>query len=135
MNGDVDLIEISGSAQVNIVTGHINSQVILPLNGTIELSTLTGDIDSEIALPLGGSIDMTVLEGDINLDIPQDTSAIFEAETTDGVIRLFNLVVNDQVRTSHSLAGSLGDGGGDIWLQAEIGSITVTGFQMEDNAK
>jgi DUF4097 and DUF4098 domain-containing protein YvlB len=127
-NGDVDLVEISGSAQVNVLSGQITGQVSLPLNGTIELSTMTGDIDCEVALPFGGTIDMTALEGDINLDIPQDTSATFEAGVTDGVIQLIDLVLHNQVRTSHSLTGRLGDGKGDIWLETGIGDITVRGF-------
>jgi hypothetical protein len=127
-NGDVDLVEISGSTQVNVLSGQITGQVTLPLNGSIELSTMTGDIDSEVALPLGGTIDMTALEGDIHLDIPQDTSATLEAGVTDGVIQLIDLVLHNRVRTSHSLTGRLGDGEGDIRLETDIGDITVTGF-------
>jgi DUF4097 and DUF4098 domain-containing protein YvlB len=128
VSGDIDLIEITGSAQASVFTGQVNSQVTLPLNGTIELSTLTGDIDAEVSLPHGGTIDITALEGDINLDIPQDTSAAFSAGITDGVIQLIDLVLHNQTRTAHSLTGRLGDGDGEIWLETEAGNIIVTGF-------
>ena len=128
VSGDVDLIEISGSAQASVFTGQVNTQIIVPLNGTIELSTLTGDIDAKISIPHGGIIDISALEGDINLDIPQDTSAAFSAGVTDGVIQLIDLVLHNQKRTSHSLTGRLGDGDGEIWLETDAGDITVTGF-------
>ena len=128
IKGDVDLVEISGSTRVNVMNGQIISHGTMPTDGNIELSTMTGNIDCEVALPLGGSIDMTALDGDINLDIPQDTSAILEAGVTDGVIRLIQLVLHDQVRTPHSLTGRLGDGKGDIRLETGTGDITVTGF-------
>ena len=128
VKGDIDLIEIAGSVQVNVISGQINSQVTLPLNGTVELSTLTGNIESEVALPLGGAVEITALEGNINLDIPQDTSAMFDAGTTKGTIKLINLVLHNQAKTPHSLTGRFGDGEGDIWLESEEGNITVTGF-------
>lgn len=128
IKGDVDLIEISGNTQVNVINGQINSQVTLPLDGTIELSTLTGDIDSEVVLAIGGTIAMSALQGDIILDISEDTSATFAAEVIDGVIKLKQLVLHNQVKTPHSLTGTLGTGKGDIWLDTETGNITVTGF-------
>lgn len=127
-NGDVELVEIIGSTRVNVVNGRIISEVTLPPNGTVELATINGSVDSEVTLLSDGTIDVTVLHGGINLDIPQNTSATFTAGVIDGVIRLKNLVLQDQVRTAHSLTGTLGDGSGDIRLETEFGNITVTGF-------
>lgn len=128
VNGDVDLVDIFGSTRVNVINGQIISQVTLPFGGTIELSIINGSIDSEITLLSDGTIDMTVLHGSINLDIPQNTSATFAAGVIDGVIGLLNLELQDQVRTPHTLTGTLGDGSGDIRLETDIGNITVTGF-------
>ncbi len=128
INGDVDIADISGSAQVNVTNGQIFSQVTSPSNGAIELSTINGSIDAEVVLPLDGTIDITVLHGDINLDIPQNTSAIFSARLIKGSIRLIDLVLQNEVKTPTSLTGILGDGRGDIWLETETGNITVTGF-------
>jgi DUF4097 and DUF4098 domain-containing protein YvlB len=111
-----------------VINGQISSHVTLPQDGSIALSAVNGNIDGEIALPSGGTIDMNVIKGHINLDIPQDASATFAAEAIDGAIRLTDLVLRDQVRTPHSLTGTLGDGIGDIWLETESGNITVTGF-------
>jgi DUF4097 and DUF4098 domain-containing protein YvlB len=128
VDGDVDLVEIIGSTRVNVISGQIISQITLPLDGAIEQSIIKGRIDSEITLLSDGTIDMSVLEGSINLDIPQNTSATFAADVVEGNIRLLDLVLQDQVRTSHSLTGTLGDGRGDIVLETDIGNITVNGF-------
>ena len=96
--------------------------------GSIELSTINGSIDSEVTLLSDGTIDITVIDGSINLDIPQNTSATFAAGVIDGAIRLLNLELQDEVRTAHSLTGTLSDGSGDIRLETDIGNITVTGF-------
>ena len=98
------------------------------MDGTIELATINGSVDSEIKLLSDGTIDVTVLHGGINLDMPQNTSATFEACVFEGDIGLKNVVLNEQVRTSHCLTGTLGDGSGDIRLETEFGKITVTGF-------
>ena len=127
-NGDVELMEIVGSTRVNVVNGRIISEVTLPLDGTIELATINGSVDSEIKLLSDGTIDVTVLRGGINLDMPQNTSATFEACVFEGDIGLKNVVLNEQVRTSHCLTGTLVDGSGDIRLETEFGKITVTGF-------
>ena len=127
-NGDVELMEIVGSARVNVVNGRIIGEVTLPLDGAIELATINGSVDSEIKLMSDGTIDVTVLHGGINLDIPQNTSAAFEACVFEGDIVLRNIVLNERFRTSHCLTGTLGDGSGDIRLETEFGKITVTGI-------
>jgi DUF4097 and DUF4098 domain-containing protein YvlB len=127
-NGDVELMEIVGSTRVNVVNGRIISEVTLPLDGTIELATVNGSVDSDIKLLSDGTIDVTVLHGGINLDIPNNTSAAFEACVFEGEIGLKNVILNEKVRTSHCLTGTLGDGRGDIRLETEFGKITVTGF-------
>jgi hypothetical protein len=124
ISGDVELVEIVGSTQVNVVKGQIISQVTLPLDGSIELATINGSVDSEITLLSDG----TIVHGSINLDIPQNTSATFAAGAIDGAIRLSKLVLQDEVKTPHTLTGTLGDGNGDIRLETDIGNITVTGF-------
>jgi DUF4097 and DUF4098 domain-containing protein YvlB len=128
VNGDIDLVEILGSTHVNVVNGRIISEVTLPINGSIELKTVNGRINSEVRLLSDGTVDITTLQGSINLDIPQDTSATFAAGVINGNIVLSNLVLQDMVRTSQTLTGTLGDGKGDIRLETENGNITVTGF-------
>ena len=36
--------------------------------------------------------------------------------------------LHDQVKTTHALTGTLGNGSGDIRLETDVGNITVTGF-------
>jgi hypothetical protein len=128
ISGDVELVEIIGSTRVNVVKGQIISQVTLPLDGSIELATINGNVDSEVTLLSDGTIDITVLHGSINLDIPKNTSATFAAGVINGAIKLLKLELQDEVKTPHTLTGTLGDGSGDIRLETDIGNITVTSF-------
>ena len=107
-NGEVTLRDIYGSALVTLANGTIDGEVVLPLQGTIDLSVVTG--------------------GDIHLAIPTSTSATFSASTLFGSINVSSsLVVQDEVKTSTSLSGTLGDGDGEISL-GTMGDISVSGF-------
>ena len=107
VTGQVLLDEISGSAVVNLVTGGIEAEVTLPENGTINLNLVTGNIE---------------------LDIPQNTSAEFSANVVTGTISMSDLVLQNQVSTSTSLSGTLGNGEGTILLNLVTGSVSVHGF-------
>ena len=107
-NGEVTLSNIHGSALVGLANGTIDSKVVLPLQGTIDLKVATG--------------------GDIQLAIPTNTSATFSATTLFGSINISsNLVLQDVVKTSTSLSGTLGSGEGEISL-GTMGDIYVSGF-------
>lgn len=106
--GNVSLMDIAGSAMVKLVSGIIESNVILPVNGTIDFKTVTGDI---------------------SLAIPVDTSAQFTATVNTGSISVSNLALWNEVRTSSRVSGMLGIGQGTISLKTEaIGDIAVSGF-------
>jgi hypothetical protein len=107
VNGNVTLMEIVGSTLVNLVNGIIESEVTLPINGTIDLSTVNGNI---------------------NLAIPANTSAEFSARAAMGSISTSNLVFQNEVKTSTSLRGTLGNGQGTMSLDTGTGNITVSGF-------
>jgi DUF4097 and DUF4098 domain-containing protein YvlB len=107
INGLVDLNEIFGSTQVALVNGQIESEVTLPLDGTIGMTTVNGMIE---------------------LHIPQSTSAEFSASVGNGAISISNLDLKDQVSTSTSLSGTLGEGQGTISLGTGNGNIIVVGF-------
>lgn len=107
-NGDVTLKGIVGSAFVTLTNGIIESEVTLPFNGTIDLKTVNGNI---------------------NLAIPENTSAEFSASVTFGSISVLNLELQNEVSTSTSRSGTLGNGQGTISLEAEVtGDINVSGL-------
>lgn len=107
VNGNIDVTEIVGSTSVNLVNGNINSRVTLPVDGRIELATVNGNL---------------------SVAIPQNTSAGFSANLTNGTIRTSNLEFVETERTPRSLRGRLGDGQGTITLSTVNGNISMTGF-------
>jgi len=108
VNGNVTLANIFGSAWINLTNGTIDSEVTLPLNGTIDLNTVNGNID---------------------ITIPTSTSAEFSAAVNVGSINITGLALQNEVVTSKTLSGTLGNGQGIISLEAkQTGSITATGF-------
>ena len=110
--GKVTLVNIFGSAWIDLTTGTIESEITLPLNGTINLKTLTGDI--HLYLPLNISADFS--------------ARVFFNKSID----VSNLVLQNEVITSTSRNGTLGNGEGTISLQSGVGgNINVTGL-LED---
>jgi hypothetical protein len=106
-NGEVTLRGIVGNARVNLVNGPIEGDITLPVHGTIDLNTVNGHID---------------------LALPANTSAIFSARVSSGRVSLSDLVLQDDVSTSTSLSGTLGNGQGTISLETRNGNIRVSGF-------
>lgn len=126
MNGDIILIEIIGSPLVDLMNGDVT---LIEVVGSTFVYLVNGDIESDVTLPLNGIIDLYTVNGSIDLYIPANTSAEFSAAVSIGDISISNLVLENEVRTSTSLSGSLGYGQGTIFLEIEnAGNISVFGF-------
>ena len=131
LGGVITVDSITNNVIVNNRAGKVTLANIL---GSASIDSLTGPIESEVSLPLNGNIDLKTLTGDINLYIPLDTSAEFSARVFEfnGSIRVSNLVLQNEVRTSTSLDGTFGRGEGTIALETEVGGdINVIGL-VED---
>ncbi len=107
VNGNIDLKDIVGNASANVVNGRIRAKVTMPQNGNIGMGTVNGNIE---------------------LDIPQNTSANFSANVTNGAIQVSNLTLQNEVATTRSLRGTLGNGQGTIKTNTVNGNINTTGF-------
>ncbi|MCP4580768.1 MAG: DUF4097 domain-containing protein [candidate division Zixibacteria bacterium] len=107
VNGQIDLNDISGSAIASLVNGQIEGDVVLPSNGLIAMSTVNGNVV---------------------LNIPVNTSAEFEASRVNGSINIRYLDLQNEVITSTSRRGILGNGDGEISLSTVNGNIWAIGF-------
>ena len=96
--------------------------------GNSAVSLVNGQITAKITLPLNGNIGMANVNGNIDLEIPTNTSAEFSAGLVNGNITITNLVLQNQVSSSTSLTGTLGNGEGTIALTTVNGNISATGF-------
>ena len=107
VNGIIDLKNIVGNASVDVVNGLIRAKITMPENGNIDMGTVNGNIE---------------------LQIPLNTSADFSANVTNGAIQILNLTLQNEVATTRSLQGTLGNGGGTIKTNTVNGNINTTGF-------
>ncbi len=107
VNGAVDIRDVFGGAQVELVNGRI---------------------DGRLGISDSGTIDMTTTNGAINLDIPSETSASFAANVVNGNISLSDLDLSGETRTRNSLQGTLGGGRGVVSLRVVNGNIRVSGY-------
>jgi hypothetical protein len=125
-NGFVTLDSVDNDVTVNNVNGNVT---LMQIGGSVSVNVVNGTIDAEITVPLDGLVDLDTVNGTIALAIPADSSAEFSAAVAIGSISDSNLVFQNEVRTSTSLSGTLGDGQGTITLEAEqTGSVQVSGF-------
>jgi DUF4097 and DUF4098 domain-containing protein YvlB len=126
VNGIVTIESMTNTVAVTLANGTVTLDDIV---GSASVTAINGKIDGDVTLPLDGTITMSTTNGTIVLGIPQDTSAAFSARAGFGdKIRVSNLVLQNEVRTSTSLSGTLGDGQGTIVLTTVTGSIQVAGF-------
>ena len=124
--GIVTLDSINNDVTVINVGGNITLRNIL---GRALIDLVAGTIEGKVTLPLNGTIDMKTVTGDIHLAIPVNTSSEFSATVNLGSISDTNLVLQNEVRTSTFLSGTLGSGQGTITLETEVlGDISVSGF-------
>jgi DUF4097 and DUF4098 domain-containing protein YvlB len=68
------------------------------------------------------------VNGNLILAIPQTTSAQFSAKTSNGLVNVNNLPLNNAQITSRSVTGILGSGEGTINIEAVNGTVTVSGY-------
>jgi len=133
-NLEVDVKSINGVVEINNINNivyakNVNGNIILDdITGDVDIELTNGTLDTEITLPLNAFINLYVLNGVISLEIPQETSAEFTADVAFGNISISNIELNDQVITSTTASGTLGNGEGSISLSAINGNINVSGF-------
>ena len=113
------------SLDIDLVNGNIDIEDIIGNNNT---DLVNGNITCKQTLPLNGSIDISSINGNIILNIPTTTSAEFNAATVNGLISTSNITISNQSSTLNSLRGNLGNADGNIALGLVNGNITLNGF-------
>lgn len=126
-NGNVQLREFSGNMAVRLTNGNVTLTNFTGSKFTF-VSVVNGNIDAGLTLPLQSTCELSTINGPIGLRIPQNTSAQFSAEVTNGTINTTGLVILDSSTTPKSISGRLANGDGKIKLKTTNGSIGVAGF-------
>jgi DUF4097 and DUF4098 domain-containing protein YvlB len=126
-NGNVQLREFSGNVAVRLTNGNVMLTNFIGSMFTF-VAVVNGNIDAGLTLPRQAVCELSTLNGTVGLRIPQNTSAQFSAEVTNGTINTTGLVILDSSITPKSVRGRLANGDGRITLKTVNGSIGVTGF-------
>jgi len=125
INGNMAIENIKNNVDVDNVNGNIDLKDIV---GNTSADVVNGLIRAKVTMPQNGNIDMGTVNGNIELEIPLNTSADFSANVTNGAIQILNLTLQNEVATTRSLRGMLGNGEGTIKTNTVNGNINTTGF-------
>lgn len=115
-------------ASIGLGITNVNGSLdVLGMTGVVTASLTNGRAEASVRVPAGGSVSLTTINGEIVVHLPSDTSAVFSAQVGNGSITLTDLVLQNEVRTSTSLRGTLGTGNGTVSLRTTNGAIRVDG--------
>jgi hypothetical protein len=119
---------VSLPRHMKVYVKSINGEVLLEgMAGDAYVDLVNGKIEADLTLPPGGTVDLFTTNGGIDLKIQREASARFEATLSNGIISTSNLDFHEQVVTSRSVTGRLGDGAGLVKLALVNGEIRAQG--------
>ena len=133
-NFEVTVVNVNGTVTIESINSLVtveneNGQITLgDISASVYTSLTNGQISGEVTLPWNGTIEMDNTNGNIELELPSTTSAEFSARVVNGNIVLSNIALQNQVSSSTSLSGTMGDGQGTISLVTVNGNISVSGI-------
>lgn len=125
VSGDVRVKgNVTGVVGIETVSG--DAQVEAGKLERLTLSSVSGDSRVRAALAPGGRIAGDTVSGNLTLSLPRDTSAQLRVETFSGDITSpVGRVHTEQYGPGKHLEARLGEGGGEIQLEAFSGDVRV----------
>jgi DUF4097 and DUF4098 domain-containing protein YvlB len=121
-NGAITTLNTEGYAELRTSNGIIT---VDGHYGELDGRTSNGVISADIVLPRHGQCILRTSNGPIALSIPESSSAIMEASTSNGQIHIHGLDVNVIKMGKTEFRGKMGSGQGNIDLQTSNGGITI----------
>jgi len=123
-NGDVTVQAFDDDVTLTVINGVIQAYDI---GGDAHLTVGNGQVIMTSALAADGTFDLRATNGSIELNVPTPTNAGVMGSWTNGSMSVVNLSLANEVRTSSSLTGMLGNGDGTILLTIVNGTIVLAG--------
>ena len=123
-NGAITIEDTAGNAKLKTSNGKIT---VGNHYGELDGGTSNGEIDADVVLPEGGNCFLKTSNGKITLSLPDETSAMIEASTSNGGIEVEDLVITIISMNDKEFEGKMGDGEGNIDIETSNGSILITG--------
>jgi hypothetical protein len=121
-NGSVTIRDTEGTAVLRTSNGKIT---VRDHYGELNGRTSNGKIDADIVLPRQGECILRTSNGAITLSVPDTTSAMIEASTSNGSIEIGDVVDTIIKVKKTEFRGKMGRGEGNIDLETSNGSILV----------
>ena len=123
-NGAITIENTTGKAELETSNGKIT---VGNHQGALDGVTSNGEIEADVMLPEGGDCSLKSSNGKITLSLPDETSAMIEASTSNGKIEVDDLDITIISMNDKEFEGKMGDGAGNIKLETSNGAILITG--------
>jgi hypothetical protein len=123
-NGEVTAEKISGTAELQT---HNGSVICEEVSGDMELQTHNGSVNASYsaAAPSVCNVSIVTHNGDVSLITPPDFSSKVDVSTHNGSINTDLPVTVIGKVTKRKLAGTIGTGEGELYLETHNGSIKI----------
>ena len=126
--GTVRVDSLAGDLEVSLDSGPVRGVALA--GRRVRVSATAGGVDvSAAALPPEADWHLSTSAGAVTFTVPADATTDVEAETGTGTVRVEGLVFTerrlDRRGTGTRFSGTLGEGGGRVRLQTEVGGIRL----------
>lgn len=123
------LINVSHLDTTLTVVGAKYDVNIAAHSGSCEIAAVQGNVSLALTLPDSGFCFVKTGQGNLNLQLPASASAQLTANTLNGSVNSSGLAFTQIIeQSSKILRATLGEGRGEIRLEAERGEIFIQGF-------
>ncbi|MBN2201741.1 DUF4097 family beta strand repeat protein [bacterium] len=124
VNGNAEVIGMTAPVSVVWTNGDL---FCADLHGGCEASLVNGRLVCDGTLPVSGSIVLSGVNGNVFLTVPDTTSALIDARTTNGAVTVSGLSVRDLSSSRTAVSGVIGTGRGTIRLTTVNGNVALAG--------
>jgi DUF4097 and DUF4098 domain-containing protein YvlB len=122
VNGDVVVEPIDANAEAHTVNGDVE----VTATGRVQASTVNGSIWADVgSMDWSGALEFETVNGSITVELPASAGADVTAQTVNGGIDSdFPITVRGRF-SGRRMSGTIGDGGGRLWLETVNGAIRL----------
>jgi hypothetical protein len=121
-NGAITIVDAEGDAELWTSNGAIT---VRNHHGELNAKTSNGAIDADVVLSKREDCILKTSNGVITLSIPDETSAMMEASTSNGKVEIEDLPITVIKMEKTGFKGKMGNGEGKIELETSNGNIFV----------
>ena len=122
-DGNIEIEDATGDFRIEVEDGDVRLQNVRA--GSVEVSAEDGDIRLALLKQDDLDLEAETSDGDLTVLLEPGFSFAFNVATADGRIDVDRPGADRVIDGNHTVAGTLGDGGGRIRLRASDGRVTL----------